>query len=52
VGDYGLLKAVQNLYGLDELPKKQQFQEIAVPWRSYASVASWYLWRSFENLDF
>lgn len=52
VGDYGLLKAVQNLYSLDELPKKQQFQEIAVPWRPYASVASWYLWRSFENLDF
>ncbi len=52
VGDYGILKAVQNLYELPELPKKQEFEVIAKPWRPYATVASWYLWRSFENFDF
>ena len=48
VGDYGVQKGVRDLYGLDELPKPRQLEEIAEPWRPYRSVASWYLWRATE----
>jgi DNA-3-methyladenine glycosylase II len=51
VGDYGVQKAAQNLYKLKELPKKKQLLELAEPWRPYASLASWYLWRSHDPID-
>ena len=44
--DLGIRTAIRNLYGLDDLPDKQASHEIAEPWRPYASVASWYCWRS------
>jgi DNA-3-methyladenine glycosylase II len=50
VDDFGIRSAVRNLYGLADLPKKQETHEIAEPWRPYASVASWYLWRSLDNI--
>ena len=50
VGDYGVRKGVRDLYGLDELPKPKQLEEIAEPWRPYRSVASWYLWRAAERI--
>ncbi len=50
VGDYGIRAAMKNLYGLDELPKPAQMVEIARPWRPYASIAAWYLWRSHDAL--
>ena len=46
--DFGLRSALQKLYGLSELPKRAHAEELAVPWRPYATVASWYLWRSLE----
>jgi DNA-3-methyladenine glycosylase II len=48
VGDLGIRSAVQRNYGLDELPTPAETGEIAKPWRPYASIASWYLWRSLE----
>jgi DNA-3-methyladenine glycosylase II len=48
VDDLGLRNAVKRQYELDALPTAQQFHEIAQPWRPYATVASWYLWRSLE----
>lgn len=51
-GDYALVKAVQRLYELKELPKKAKFEEVAAAWRPYASVASWYLWRTYDTVDF
>lgn len=47
--DFGLRSAMQKLYGLDEMPKRAQAEEIAAPWRPYATFASWYLWRSLEQ---
>lgn len=47
-GDYGVRSAMQKLYGLDELPNRQTCQRIAESWRPYASIASWYCWRSLE----
>jgi DNA-3-methyladenine glycosylase II len=48
VGDYGVRKGAQKLYGLRELPKPDALVKIAEPWRPYRSVGSWYLWRALE----
>ena len=46
--DLGVRVAIRNLYGLAELPNKETGHQIAAPWRPYASVGSWYCWRSLE----
>ena len=48
VDDLGIKTAVQNVYRLKELPDKKKMEKIAEPWRPYASIASWYMWRSLE----
>lgn len=47
--DLGIRVALRKLYQLKELPDKQTSHAIALPWRPYATVASWYCWRSLEN---
>jgi DNA-3-methyladenine glycosylase II len=47
--DLGIRTAIRKLYGLDDLPDRAQCEAIAAPWRPYASVASWYCWRSLEK---
>jgi len=51
VGDLGVRKAIQNLYGLDSLPTPEQIITIANQnkWHPYESVAAWYLWQSLDN---
>ena len=51
VGDLGIRKAIQNVYGLEELPAAEQIITIANKnnWHPYESVASWYLWRSLDS---
>jgi len=46
--DLGIRAAIRNLYGLTDLPDRETSNEIARPWRPYATVASWYCWRSHE----
>jgi DNA-3-methyladenine glycosylase II len=46
--DLGIRAALKRLYGLRELPDKETSHEIARPWRPYATIASWYCWRSHE----
>ncbi len=46
--DLGVRKAIQQLYDLADLPDRNQCEAIGQPWRPYASVASWYCWRSLE----
>ena len=48
VGDYGIRAAMKKAYALEDLPKPAEMERIAAPWRPYASVASWYLWRSLD----
>jgi DNA-3-methyladenine glycosylase II len=48
--DLGLVKAVQQLYGLRKRPSRERLMKIAEPWRPYRSVAAWYLWRSLSIL--
>jgi DNA-3-methyladenine glycosylase II len=49
VGDLGIRRAVQNEYGLDELPDAAALERIAEPWRPHRSLASLYLWRSLDQ---
>ncbi len=49
-GDLGVRAAMKKSYGLDELPKPDEMERIAAAWRPYCSVASWYLWRSLDNV--
>lgn len=46
--DLGIRSALQKLYGLKHLPDRETSFEIAKPWRPYATIASWYCWRSHE----
>jgi len=46
--DLGIRTALKNLYRLRELPDRETAYEIAAAWRPYATVASWYCWRSLE----
>jgi DNA-3-methyladenine glycosylase II len=48
VGDYGVRKAAQRVYGLAGLPEPAELEQLAGCWRPYSSVASWYLWRALE----
>lgn len=49
--DLGVQNAIQRAYGLRKRPTPKEVLRIGEPWRPYASVASWYLWRSLENGD-
>jgi DNA-3-methyladenine glycosylase II len=49
VGDLGIRRAVQDQYGLDELPDAAEIERIAEPWRPNRSLASLYLWRSLDQ---
>ena len=45
VGDLGIRKGFQLVYGLCALPDAKKMEALARPWRSHATAASWYLWR-------
>jgi len=47
--DLGIRTALRDLYGLGELPDKSKSEEIAQPWRPYATIACWYCWRSVDG---
>ncbi|REJ90944.1 MAG: DNA-3-methyladenine glycosylase 2 family protein [Planctomycetota bacterium] len=47
--DLGIRMALRNLYNLSDLPGKEESHAIADCWRPYATVASWYCWRSLDN---
>jgi DNA-3-methyladenine glycosylase II len=45
VDDLGIRKAVQEIYGLQKMPLRNEIEELAKGWHPYCSVASLYLWR-------
>ena len=47
-GDLGIRNAIRKAYGLAELPLPAEVEALALRWRPYCTVASWYLWRSLE----
>ncbi|HEU4563599.1 MAG TPA: hypothetical protein VFS05_03080 [Gemmatimonadaceae bacterium] len=46
--DLGIRKAVMLAYGLRKMPEPRRLLAIGAPWSPYATIASWYLWRSLE----
>jgi DNA-3-methyladenine glycosylase II len=46
--DLGVLAAIRNLHGMRKLPSKRTARRLSAPWRPYASIASWYCWRSLD----
>ena len=49
VGDLGIRRAVERLYGLERLPSAPELEALGERWRPYRSAASLYLWRSLDN---
>jgi DNA-3-methyladenine glycosylase II len=49
VGDLGVQKGFQKLFGLRKLPAPERMVKLAKPFRPYRSVASWYMWRVNEE---
>ena len=47
--DLGIRQAIRQAYDLSDLPKPKECTEIGQPWRPYASMACWYLWRSLDT---
>ena len=48
-GDLGIRTAIRKAYGLQELPKPVEIEELARGWHPYCTVAAWYLWRSLDG---
>ncbi len=48
VDDIGLQKAIALHYHDGERPTAKAMQDLALAWRPYRSVATWYLWRSLD----
>jgi DNA-3-methyladenine glycosylase II len=49
VGDLGIQNAIKRAYGLEKRPGPAMVEEFGARWRPWASVASWYLWRSLDG---
>ncbi len=49
VDDLGIKNAIQKQYNLAESPPAREIESLALPWRPYATIASWYLWRSLDS---
>jgi DNA-3-methyladenine glycosylase II len=50
-GDLGIRSAIQKMYGLADLPKPSDVEELARGWHPYCTVACWYLWRSLDTVE-
>jgi DNA-3-methyladenine glycosylase II len=48
-GDLGVRAAIKKVYGLEDLPKPCEIEELARGWHPYCTVATWYLWRSLDG---
>jgi len=48
-GDLGVRSAIKKVYGLADLPKPGEIEELARDWHPYCTVATWYLWRSLDG---
>ena len=46
VGDLGIVKGMQRLFGMKRRPAERTMLRLAEPWRPYRSVAAWYIWRA------
>jgi DNA-3-methyladenine glycosylase II len=49
VGDLGVRRAVERLYGLEGLPDAETLERLGDRWRPYRTLACLYLWHSLDN---
>ena len=49
VDDLGIKNAIKKHYPIRGDVTRAKIERLARPWRPYATVASWYLWRSLDN---
>jgi len=52
VGDLGLQRAMERNYNDGAPLTRDEMREIGRPWQPWASVATWYMWRSLDPVDF
>jgi len=51
VADLGVRKGYQFAYNTEELPTADELNAAGETWAPYRSVASWYLWRATDEVD-
>ncbi|MGE0393627.1 MAG: DNA-3-methyladenine glycosylase [Vicinamibacterales bacterium] len=49
VGDLGIVRGFQKVYGWKKDPSPAKMTRTAEAWRPYRSIACWYLWEYLEN---
>ena len=49
VGDLGIVRGFQKVYGWKKDPSPARMTRTAEAWRPYRSIACWYLWESLED---
>ncbi|OLP17984.1 Fe-S cluster assembly protein HesB [Leptolyngbya sp. 'hensonii'] len=52
VEDLGIRNSMRQVYGLPDLPDKKTVATLGQPWQPYRTIASWYLWRSLDKLQY
>ena len=52
VDDLGLRRAMERAYNDGEALTKDEMREIGARWAPYCSVATWYMWRSLDEVNF
>ena len=50
VGDLGVRRAVERVYGLQGLPGADELRALAGPWRPWRTLACLYLWESLDTV--
>jgi DNA-3-methyladenine glycosylase II len=50
VGDQGIRRAVERLYGLEVIPDAETIERLSERWRPYRTYACLYLWESLANV--
>ncbi len=48
IDDFGVKSGLQQLFGLESMPKKDAFAELTDHWKPYRSLGAWYLWRKAD----
>jgi DNA-3-methyladenine glycosylase II len=50
VGDLGIRRAVERLYGLEGMPDAETLERLGERWAPYRTLASLYLWHALDNV--
>jgi len=52
VGDLGLRRAMERNYNAGEPLTLDEIRRIGAPWQPWSTVATWYMWRSLDEVSF